>query len=188
MATLTQLEFFVSDNRASTLALTCPLTDLVQLGHYSYCACAHLEPWTWGTWYLIKEFAQLLWCLLPNFTVYNKTSRKTSVPWRINAVNPPDLTFRGCGGAYCTHPESSLLPGKNSNLFGRLHFLMWCCFEWFRASFCPQWGLCSWPTVLWPSRKIVLFYELQSDMYILLCRRESSNKRRVLSSVWILSG
>ena len=30
-----------------------------------------------------------------NFTVYNKTSRKTSVPWRIHAVNPPDLTFRG---------------------------------------------------------------------------------------------
>ena len=30
-----------------------------------------------------------------NFTVYNKTSRKTSVPWRIHAVTPPDLTFRG---------------------------------------------------------------------------------------------
>ena len=30
-----------------------------------------------------------------NFTVYNKTSRKTSVPWRIHAVNPPDLTFCG---------------------------------------------------------------------------------------------
>ena len=30
-----------------------------------------------------------------NFTVYNKTSCKTSVPWRIHVVNPPDLTFSG---------------------------------------------------------------------------------------------
>ena len=30
-----------------------------------------------------------------------------------------------------------------------------------------------------PVEKIVLFYELRSDMYILLCRRESGNKRRV---------
>ena len=34
-------------------------------------------------------------CKMLNFTVYNKTSRKTSVPWHIHAVNPPDLTFRG---------------------------------------------------------------------------------------------
>ena len=36
MATLTQLEFFVSYNRASTLARTYPLTDLVQLGHSKF--------------------------------------------------------------------------------------------------------------------------------------------------------
>ena len=30
-----------------------------------------------------------------NFSVYEKCSRKTLVPWRISAVNPPDLTFRG---------------------------------------------------------------------------------------------
>jgi len=30
-----------------------------------------------------------------NFNVYNKTSHKTSVPWRIHVVNPPDLSFRG---------------------------------------------------------------------------------------------
>ena len=30
-----------------------------------------------------------------NFTVYNKNSRKTLVPWRIHAVNLPDFTFRG---------------------------------------------------------------------------------------------
>ena len=81
-----------------------------------------------------------------------------------------------CGG-YCMHPESSpLLPGKNSNHFWKTTLshvvLLW---EWFRASFCPQWGLCSWLAVLWPSGKIVLFHELWSDMYILLCRRESSN-------------
>ena len=34
-------------------------------------------------------------CKMLNFTVYKKTSRKTSVPWRIHVVNPPDLTFRG---------------------------------------------------------------------------------------------
>ena len=34
-------------------------------------------------------------CEMLYFTVYNKTSHKTSVPCRIRAVNPPDLTFRG---------------------------------------------------------------------------------------------
>jgi len=34
-------------------------------------------------------------CKMLNFTVYNKTSGKMSVPWCIHVVNPLDLTFRG---------------------------------------------------------------------------------------------
>ena len=48
-----------------------------------------------------------------NFTMYNKTSRKTSVPWHIHVVNPPDLTFRGFyhqEGARFIEDESHSVP------------------------------------------------------------------------------
>ena len=33
--------------------------------------------------------------LMLNFTVYNRSDRRTLVPWRIHGVNPPDISFRG---------------------------------------------------------------------------------------------
>ena len=30
-----------------------------------------------------------------NFTIHNRRDHKTLVPWRIHAVNPPDVTYRG---------------------------------------------------------------------------------------------
>ena len=36
-----------------------------------------------------------LYTKMLNFTVYHRTARKTLVPWRINKVTPPDVTFRG---------------------------------------------------------------------------------------------
>ena len=48
----------------------------------------------------------LVVCEILNFTVY-KTSRKTSVPWRIHMVNPPYPTFRG----FYHHEEARLTEG-----------------------------------------------------------------------------
>ena len=44
-----------------------------------------------------------------NFTVYCKSSNKTIFPWRICAVNPPDVTFRRF-----YHKEMKEQPGVDS--------------------------------------------------------------------------
>ena len=38
-----------------------------------------------------------------NFTVYNRSDRRTLVPWRIHGVNPPDISFRGFHYNEATH-------------------------------------------------------------------------------------
>ena len=42
-----------------------------------------------------------------NFTVYNRTASRTLVPWRIHALNPPDITFRG----FCYHEATLFIEG-----------------------------------------------------------------------------
>ena len=65
----------------------------LQSHHYAiirYYACADLP-------HEISDHAsfwQLLTAMI-NFTVYDCTTSHMLLPWRIHAVNPPDITFRG---------------------------------------------------------------------------------------------